>query len=351
MSSNLEHIKEAFDQTPELTQELSQLRSRVTMAFEEYLTFGARVRPLKFKDTPVGFLRGIYPGEKGWILRMYEDPKERMYAFLGLATSVSREFIDSLSTVELQRLLLIIHRFSQNDYALLNWVYPYSTTTSSERLLSAGVKPPQEILIPSGSFKPVCPPDMYSLWSYLTKLREDSKKNLQEASNNLMIVRALVGKQAQGLASEIKNAQKAMQPNHPEPWKDTGVVDENFDPEDGWGHIIQDDSVEGIMREFNGMLEGDKHEQMMRSLAENQKRKAEEEHNRILSMRERSGRVAGISSYDRILTNEEVRAQDAKRAKDQMERLKQGMTERVRMLEASEAINETRQQRVWDVEL
>ena len=95
-------------------------------------------------------------------------------------------------------------------------------------------------------------------------MRERSKKRLDATYDAAMITRALTGKGADKLYAALKRSQQALTPDLDEPWTTVVRADStDINYSDGWGHSHQDDSVEGIMREVEGMTRMDRHEQFM----------------------------------------------------------------------------------------
>jgi hypothetical protein len=123
-----------------------------------------------------------------------------------------------------------------------------------------------------------------------------------------------------------------------------GIGVEGFDPEDGWGHIHQDQSLEGLLREYHGMINNDKHEQLMHEFAVLHRERAEREREKVKRLQ---SRVEGITYRERGLTEEEVRAQDVARRKAEQSRKERIYEESLVLTEAQEE-NKTR---AWDIEL
>ena len=101
------------------------------------------------------------------------------------------------------------------------------------------------------------------LWATLCQIRQESKQRIEAASNAVLIIRPWVGKGADPLSNDLKNAAQMLKTDILEPWTETitySVRKESF--EDGWAHS-EDESIEGIQRELKGMLENDKHEQVI----------------------------------------------------------------------------------------
>lgn len=339
-------IEQAFNQgSSHLPPEAEEIRRKVTIAMEEVILFGGRVRPLLLSGRQVGFIRSLGVHERMWLGRMVPESNDRIVELIRLATTLEVDFIRSLSLAEVKRLLLTISRLNKNDSSLLPWIYPYTSTSSSERLFQIGVRPKESLMLPGGKSMPlVAPNDLFTQWFNLASIRDDSKQSLRETANAVLIVKAMIGKGAQQLTSDIKSAQKMLLPDLADPWSDMGIGVEGFDPEDGWGHIHQDQSLEGLLREYHGMINNDKHEQLMHEFAVLHRERAEREREKVKRLQ---SRVEGITYRERGLTEEEVRAQDVARRKAEQSRKERIYEESLVLTEAQEE-NKTR---AWDIEL
>lgn len=344
----IDYISDAFDKPggTVLPDSVEEIRDKVIDAFEEIILFGVRVRPLTLGGKQVGFVRGLNFSEKAWIRRMYLDSNDRTIGLIKMATNLSDDLINGLSGIELRRLIITITKISRAENNLLVWAYPFSTTSSSERLYSLKPQPNLDIAFPGGSMRSLAPSDVFIQWRYLADLRYESKLSLRETSNAAMVVQAMIGKGAQQLSSDIKSAQKALASNLAEPWFEMGIDKGSFDEEDGWGHIHQDQSAEGLMREYWGMVNEDKHEQLMKLMAIQHRDRAEAERQRIVKLH---SRVEGISYKERAMTDAEVKAEDKARKDQERERREALSRDRYEVTETEES--NRREDRVWDIEL
>jgi hypothetical protein len=97
---------------------LQQTREAVSVAIEELLEVGARVRPLLVGDQRIGWVRGVHPSErnalKGWIF----DEFELIEHLLLLGTTLTVDDIRSLSMVEMRSLLRVIRAMTDGDLRL-----------------------------------------------------------------------------------------------------------------------------------------------------------------------------------------------------------------------------------------
>jgi hypothetical protein len=319
--------------TTQLTGKLAEIRDQVLLALNELLGHGARMRPLWIGGKQVGFIRGLRISERIWIARMYPDREDHSAAMVRVASTLTPEQIEALSTHEFRRLLRVLHHLTKADDALLPWIYPFSTTTTSERFWLAKQPPINTIHTPSGPLPTYGPSELYNQWAYMAASREEAKVSIRGAQHAGMIVRAWVGKNAQQLMSDLKNSQDRLLPNISTPWQEMAPEEVTGDLDDGWGHAHEDQSLDGLMREYHGMVNEDKHEQLMAELAELQRQQilAENEH-----LRQLKGRVEGIRYVERHVSDEEVRQQAAK--KEQLRLIEQNKTShnRAAMLDAME---------------
>jgi hypothetical protein len=138
--------------------------------------------------------------------------------------------------------------------------------------------------------------------------------------------------------------------NIADPWINMGITPPDYDLSDGWGHIHQDASVEGLMRELNGMLTDDKHEQLMKAIAERDIREAEIKKAKIRAMRDR---VEGVVARETYLTPEEMRRRVLAKRNEDRARQDAALRNRIEMLDrmASETPEERANSKSWDFEL
>lgn len=345
-------INESFGQaSSSLSPSMEAIRSHVVESLEEHLLFGGRIRPLTLNGTQWGYVRGVYTSERAWINRMFLDPVERLRALIQTATTLPPEKMSMLTTLEIRRLILLIHRFSKAEMSLFQWVSPFVTTSSSERLWYARSVPPRELMYPGGLFKTLAPSDLFHHWAFLAASREDNKESLRALSSSSLIVRAYVGRHAQSLTNDVQSLSRSLQPNIADPWKEMGTAEPDFDPEDGWGHIHQDSSLDGLMRELNGMLNDDKHEQLMRAIAERDRRESESQKARIRSLR---NRIEGVSSgKEKPITPYEMRERINKQRQQEVARRQDAYRSRVEMLDkmASESPEDRAKRIPWDIDV
>jgi hypothetical protein len=102
----------------------------------------------------------------------------------------------------------------------------------------------------------------------------NSISRLEESLNFGTLIKAQVGKGAEKYIKELVRSLNEFQVDSIDPW--TEVVDyvklsadrPHFD--DGYGHSHEDNTVQGLLREMEGMIHGDKHEALMQQFYDNQ---------------------------------------------------------------------------------
>src|SRR5208337_2960628 len=183
------------------------------------------------------------------------------------ATTFSKEEIEAMQAFEVRSLAEVVRRMGDYDVSLFPFLQAYVTTQSSEtlwygqgeRLTSFENK---VIVMPDQKRMTImAPPDHSRVWATLCTYREQSKKRLEENMNALFIVRPWAGKGADPIANELKRVGKSLETGSDELWERVVRVPRAIDKNDGWGH--PGDSVEDLLREMKGFMEGDKHEHVI----------------------------------------------------------------------------------------
>lgn len=318
----------------DLPPELEEIRANTIISVGESLYYGARPRPLLRDGSPVGYARGLRQAEKYWLNNMFPSPVDRTVEMVLLATTLTREQVYAMSAIELKRVLQLIHHETRSDSRLLGWVYPYSTTIASEKLWCCKMAPPAHVELPHGTMPTKGVSDLYLHWAFMANLREETKVSLRETMNAAMIVRSHIGKAAQQLSNELNSMQAKLKSNIAQPWLESGSkLLQNVDFDDGWGHSHQDQSLDGLMREYWGMVNEDKHEQFMNLLLEKQQKDLVAERERIRSLK---NRVEGITYKEKFLTPKEMFKRDAERRKAAEDRQKATLENQQQMYEDAE---------------
>jgi len=289
---------------------IHKVRTDVTDALEELLDFGARIRPLILEGKRIGWCRGIHLSERKVLQRWSMDLTEFAENVIKLGTSLSSEYIEGLSGAEMQGLIRLLKEMSDYDISLFPFLYAFSTTTPSYRLwCSRGQQisgfENRVVPLPDGKeMKILVPSDHARFWSTLCVQHDKSVSRVEASMNAALIIRPWVGKNAEGLNTELKNNARALMFDNPEPWSNVVRLEKTVDFDDGWAHA--DDSLEGLQRELVGMMSNDRHERLIAAFEEQQKAQStallEEAQKRV----EARGGPGIISEKVEILTDKEV---------------------------------------------
>ena len=271
------------------TEHIQRVRKEVTEACEELIGIGARVRPLIADDRQTGWVRGLYDTERIILRRWIPDSTEFIFRCLLLTTSLSEQEINSLSSLEVRRLVQLVMAMGDRDATLYPYLSAFSTTRASEALWHAGGRyasfENKTVLMPDGkSMRVMCPSDHARLWASLCTYREQAKKRLDENWNAVLIIRPWAGKSVDGLTAELKVATKQMMADALEPWENVVSVPIDKDLDDGWAHLENMETKEGMLRELHGMLGNDRHEQLMAKFEHQQLEAAERRKQEIDNM-------------------------------------------------------------------
>jgi hypothetical protein len=260
---------------------IQEVRGRVTEACSEIIGIGARIRPLMVDGTQRGWVRGFFNTERRILLRWVPDPLDFVYRCLLLSTSLAEEEVTALSSLEVVRLVRLVTAMGERDSSLYPYLSAFSTTRDSECLWHSGGQyasfENRRVAMPDGKHISIlCPSDHARLWASLCTYREQAKKRLDENWNAVLIIRPWAGKSVDGLVAELKGVTKQMKADALEPWE--GIVsappDKSLD--DGWAHIENMETKEGMLRELHGMLSNDRHEQLMAEFERQQIEAAEQ---------------------------------------------------------------------------
>jgi hypothetical protein len=206
----------------------------------------------------------------------------------------------------------VVHQMSDYDASLFPYLPAYATTQSSENLWNGKGETltsfeNRAISLPDG--KKMCimaPPDHARVWASLCTYREQEKRRLEENLNALFIVRPWAGKSADPIQTQLRSVARSLETNALEPWEwvvksSQKVVD------DGWAH--PGESVEDLLRELKGMVEGDRHERVMDKWADQIEAEAQERTRRVLEARKKRGitQPGIVDEVTEILTEAEVK--------------------------------------------
>lgn len=331
--------------TPET---VNKVRGEVIPALLELIDYGFRARPLLLAERTVGFVRGLHPTERRQLFTWFNDPADRIYFLLSHGTTLSHDVIEGLDGYEAQQLLRVIDRMTDADVSLYPYISAFATTSASEVLwhgrgATVASWLNREVELPGGfRFKLLAPPDHARLWSGVAFIRERAKRRLDDTYNAAMITRALTGKGADKLYTALKKNQQALAADIPDPWTLVVRPDlEGIDFGDGWGHSHQDDSVEGIMREVEGMSKMDKHEKFMEAFYNQQMEQAKRAEEELENQFRRAVSEAGVEDSMSVLSNLQVQQLDRRLAQAQGEQAAY-VTQAISSIHAAEERRESR---------
>lgn len=305
-----------YQQVP--TETLEKVRTYVSMACEEIVDCGARIRPLRVDNKQIGWVRGIHLSEKKVLHRWLSDPTDLLMETLLLGTTLTREQITDLSSLEVRSLALLLNRMQEYDLSVYPYLNAFSTTMTSEKLWHSKGRTlssysNRRVELPNGaSIKILAPPDHASIWATMCTYREDNKLRVENTMNALMITRAFVGSKAtHSLTEELRKVSLSLKPDNIEPWQKVVRPESSMVKDDGWAHG-GGDTVEDLLREMKGIESNDKHEQLMAKFEAQQRAEAEAEKKRIEDLLRKYHKDEDIweESVPVILTNEEVRARE-----------------------------------------
>lgn len=97
---------------------LVKVRDTIAFETEELLEVGARIRPLFSGKEKIGWVRGVHLSERKHLQRYVADPMELLSHIVLLGTSVSKEYLRSLSSLELRSLVRVIAEMTNSDLRL-----------------------------------------------------------------------------------------------------------------------------------------------------------------------------------------------------------------------------------------
>ena len=255
-----------------------EVKDNVSTAMVEILTLGARVRPLKLDGRRVGWIRPLAYSERKLLDQMIENEEERVLLTLLHCTTLTEDELVGLDIYELNSILHRLYGANVADMSLFPYISAFCTTQASQSIWCSRhdhIYDRKVIILPDGkTLKLLTTPDHISLWSSLSTIRMNSISRLEESLNFGTLIKAQVGKGAEKYIKELVRSLNEFQVDSIDPW--TEVVDyvklsadrPHFD--DGYGHSHEDNTVQGLLREMEGMIHGDKHEALMQQFYDKQ---------------------------------------------------------------------------------
>ena len=292
---------------------IEKVKQEIIENCEELIEVGARIRPLLVDGTQMGWVRAVHDQERQRLKRWVKNPNDFILHTILLATSLTKEEIEDMSSFEVRGIAEVVKQMGECDASLFPFLSAYVTTQSSENLwFGKGEKltsfENRVITLPDNKqIKILVPPDHSKMWASLCTYREQAKKRLEDNFNSLFIVRPWAGKSADPIANELKGVAKSLETNSNEPWERIISTPPAINVQDGWAHA--GDSVEDLQRELKGMLDGDKHEKVMEAWAKQMEDEAIAQKKKLDALRERKGtKVPGIvSERMMVFTDAQIR--------------------------------------------
>ena len=253
-------------------------KRNVTEAMTEILTFGGRIRPLMLDGERVGWLRPMGFTEKKQLELWFPDTSEHIKQALLHTTTLDSATIESFDMVELNYVLRTLLSANLADLSLFPFISSFVTTQASVNLWSSrydNLFQPKTIRMPDGlELRQLAVSDHVRLWAALATIRDAAIVKLENALNSGIIAKAFSGDSSTAYIDSITKALSYYSADNMQPWMDTiDFVSYNSSKkelEDGFGHSHEDASTEGLMRELNGMIHGDKHEELMNKFYDKQ---------------------------------------------------------------------------------
>jgi hypothetical protein len=299
----------SLEQAP--SEYLQKTREEVTSAIEELLDVGARIRPLLVRNKRVGWARGVHPSERKALKRWIYDDIELIEQLLLLGTTLSGEEIRSLSTVEMRSLSRVIREMTDSDLRLYPFISAFVTTNVSEQLwFSKGTEitafRERTARMPDGKQVRIsAASDQARSWATLCNYRMQAKQRLDASMNAVLMIRPWVGKGADPITADLKSIARSLQTDTLEPWRETIQIKRISNLDDGWAHS-EDDSIEGMQRELMGMVNNDRHEQLIARFEEQERARAEKRQQAIDEQIARRGGRGFIEQSTSVMTEAEV---------------------------------------------
>jgi len=311
---------------------VEKIRSQVCEALTEFLDFGARIRPLIVGGERVGWCRGVHLSERKILSRWSMNLEEFTVNLITAGTTLSLDYINSLSGNEIHSLVRLLKEMSEYDLTLFPYVYAFSTTSVSNRLwnsrgsLISGFEN-REVSLPDGvKMKILISSDHARFWAVMCKQHDGAVVRIENSMNAALIIRPWV-KNIDGLNAELRNEARSLRFDNVEPWENIVSLERVIDVNDGWAHA--DDSLEGLQRELKGMMSNDRHERLIEAFERQQREQAEFQKEKYRKIVEERGGPGIVGEKVEILTDKEVseRAKQLKKGKIQpptREKLDQG---------------------------
>ena len=316
-----------------------EVKGRVTTAMDEIIQLGARIRPLKLNGKRVGWIRPLAYAERKILDQLIEDESERILLTLTHCTSLTEDEVLDLDIHELNSILHRLYNANVADLSLFPYISAYVTTQASQNLWCSRhdlIYDRKIITLPDGkTLRLLATPDHINLWATLSTIRQNSINRLEESLNFGTLIKAQIGKSAEKYVKELIRSLNMFQVDLLEPW--TEVVDyvklqankPHF--EDGFGHAHEDNTIQGLMREMDGMFQGDRHEQLMQTFYDKQLSEAKEKETKIQEIIQQRRKALDEMEDDGalvVVTDAEVRRREREiQSRSQSARLQEHIQE------------------------
>ena len=294
---------------------IQTIRASIVENCDELLEVGARIRPLMVDGERIGWVRGVHYTERRRLTRWSLTPDEYVISTLSLATTLTRPEIVDLSSLELHNLVLVVQKMADYDISLFPYLSAFTSTFASENLWhSRGTQltsfENRIVELPDGkTLRLLVPSDHARLWASLCVYREQAKARLDASWNSLLQVRPMAGKSVDPLAAELKKTSQQLVANSLIPWEEVVKI-QGPDLDDGWAHAENLDTREGMMKELQGMLANDRHEQLMAKFEKQQIDAAEERKRAIEAMSRRRGGPGINEETIEVVSDSDVRKRE-----------------------------------------
>lgn len=331
----------------------AEVKQTVSEALSDIINTGARVQPLLLDNKRIGWIRALNYSERKVLDRMASSSDERIVVTLLHCTTLTEEEILDLDIHELNSILTRLHRMTLADLSLYPYMSAFITTQASQTLWAGrfdGVFNRRQIDMFDGkTLRLIDRSDLVALWATLSRIREESILKLEQTLNFGTMIKAWAGKSADKYVNDLVKALQAYQSDLIQPWVDvidyvklqTKDADKHF--EDGFGHSHEDATVQGLLREMQGMFGGDRHEQLMESFYGGQVAEAkakEDETQRIIAQRRSELEQLEDDGSMIVVTDAEVRKRERDIRTNSMEtRLQKQMRDELEGQPEAEEIN------------
>ena len=274
---------------------LQSVRTHVIDGCDELIDIGARIRPLVVDGAQIGWVRGVHNSEKRRLSRWVFDSNDFISSVLTLATSLKKEEIDKFTLLEIRNLIELVQEMTDYDVSLYPYLGAFVSTLPSENLwhgrgLAVSSFENRDVVMPDGKvMRILMPSDHARLWATLCMYREQAKARLDANWNAVLQVRPMAGKSVDPLANELKALGRRLATDSLEAWEEIVKVKPETNLDDGWAHVSNIDTQEGMLKELYGMVKGDKHEQVMEKFEKDLIAKAESRQKELETIIERRG--------------------------------------------------------------